>query len=130
MLKERKIYKVATLQDFGYPAVSLFAGMDSRQLYLFLSSDHKGRYMAIPVSQDDLNRYMNGKTNLHTLETNGIFEGVIENGEALLTYGNVPNCRKTLALYNEFDEDLYYDEMNVFSFLYDLNHNYSLKLRQ
>ncbi len=130
MLRERKIYKVATLQDFGYPVVSLFAGMDSRQIYLFLSSDCKGRYMVIPVTQSDLNNYLNGKTNLRTLEANGIYEGVIENGEAFITNDTVPNCRKTLALYNEFDEDLYYDDMNVYSFLYDLNHNCALNLRQ
>lgn len=40
------------------------------------------------------------KTNLHALEANGIYEGVIENGEALLTDGAVPNCRKTLISYS------------------------------
>ncbi len=130
MLKETKIYKVGTLQDFGYPAVSLFAGINSRQLYLFLASDRNDRYGVIPVTQDELKSYIKGQTSLHTLEDNGMYEGIIENGEACLTEDSVPNCRNTMVLYDEFDEDLYYDEMSVFSFLYDFNHNHTLELTQ
>lgn len=128
MKSEKGIYKVATLQDFGYPAVSLFAEMHSGQLYLFLSADDKRNYGVIPVSQDDLMHYIDGENDLPSLTINGFHEGYIKNGMAIVTDEPAPSCRSTMAFYGDFDEELYYDEMQVLSFLYDLNHNNDLSV--
>lgn len=121
-----KIYKVATLQDFGYPAVSLFADMHSGHLYLFLTSDIDGKYGVIPVSQRDIKHYMDGDISLNALKSSGFYEGYLEDGMAIVTDIQAPSCKRTMSFYGVFDKELFYDDIHVFSFLYDLNHNNKL----
>lgn len=121
--EKRKIYKVATLQDFGYPAVSLFAEMHSGQMYLFIASETDGKFGVIPISQKDLESYLGGETGLQNLMANGFYEGYLFQGEAIVSDSPAPSCRRAMAFYDNFDEELCYEDMQVLSFLYDIKHD-------
>lgn len=123
LFEKKNMSLIGILQDFGKPYASLFLDRDSNGLYLFVRvisghKDNSSRYIAVPVTADEISRYLGKEIGLKSMFSDQQYADVSINGG--IAYFNLPSNVKAdedIAKEDIFDPEYCYDKLKLKVFL-------------